>query len=365
MSRWLITLVLACATAATAAAAAPRPPVEPVLRVPGEHRTIAGRALRFWAVDGHVHSDVTRDAAHCTLEQVAEQAARVGLDAVFVTEHNVMHDAEALRAVGDARGVLLYPGEEAGFHGGHLVVWGGRRATRGAGRILESVVDMPRGVPQRDVLTMFAHPGWWMGRDLLSPDAVRRPDGVPLVDAVEVWNGQLDRGTDRVLARWELLLAQGIFVPVLGNSDSHHRIVGWPRNMLLAPNPSLQALVRAARLGRGFVTDDGWVELDVLGHTYGALLALPGPMPLPVWLRASTRRGGRLRVLQGGVEVASERLVPGDTIERLVVLSSGAQDGWLRVEIRREGGTLRAGEAAVLIGNPVRWDVLPLGDFWR
>lgn len=338
-----------------------RPPVLPVLRPPDDGALGRPAGASWWAVDGHVHTEVTRDAAGSTLADVRAQALRVGLDAVVVTEHNAVHAPDVLCAAAPT----LYPGEEAGFEGGHLVVWGGARATRlGARRTLAAVVDAPRGASARDQLTVLAHPGWDLGADVLTPAAVRRSDGLPLVDAVEVWNGQLDRGTDRVLARWEALLAAGLYVPAVGFSDSHGRIVGWPRTMVLAADASLPRLIHAVRLGRAYVTDDGWAELDVLGRTFGGLLHLGGPTPLAVRLRVGTRLGGRLRLIVDGAEVAAEELPPGETVERFMVLGV-TRDGWLRIEVRRRGATRRSGEAAVLIGNPVRWDVWPPDDFWR
>lgn len=351
-------------SASTVQGARVRPPVLPVLRPPEDSAVGRSPAVRWWAVDGHVHTGVTRDAEGTTVAGVVAQGQRIGLDAVVITEHNMVHAPADLRG---SPSVRVWSGEEAGFEGGHLLVWGGLHATRlhGGARTLAEVVDAPRGVSRRDVLAVLAHPGWALGRDLLGPTAVRRPDGTPLVDAVEVWNGQLDWSTERVLGRWEALLFAGIYVPVVGFSDSHHQHVGWPRTMVLAKDPSLHRLVRALRLGRSYVTDDAWAELDVLGKTFGGHLLLPGPMPLLVRVRVGSRLGGRFRLLVDGVEVASEVLLPGQTVDRCQIVGAGPRDGWLRIELRRRGGTLRGGEAAVLIGNPVRWDVVPLGDFWR
>jgi hypothetical protein len=189
---------------------------------------------------------------------------------------------------------------------------------------------------------------------------------VPRIDAIVVWNGQLARATNTNVTRWETLLARGLFVPAVGASDSHYRSVGRPATVLLARDASLPSLVRAARLGRGYVSDDAWIDFDVLGQTYGGLLVLSGPTPLPVHVRGHSVYGGTLRLIRNGRVIATRELEPGAEFAFFEVIGTGDRDGWLRVEIRRRMNTVRRrGDEVVFIGNPVRWDLLPAGDFWR
>ena len=345
-------------------------PIQPILRPPAYFIAAGEGLLGYFAIDGHVHSNVTKDAAHCSLDDVAAQAKAAGLDAVVMTEHNHVHDRAELEALGVRTGMTFFAGEEAGFRGGHVGIWGGRRHARTEPeerRSLDSVLAAARAeCAGAEELTVLNHPAWWLGENLFSEAVLRRPDGTPRVDAIELWNGQLARSTNTNVGRWDDLLRRGVYVPAIGASDSHFRMVGLPRLFLLAPDPTLDSLIRAARRGRGFVTDDAWVELDVAGHTYGSLLTIAEPLPLPVFLRGSSRHGGVLRVIRNGEAVDEMTLAPGESFERHMVVGTGTEDGYLRLEIRRHMDTpRRRGDQIVFIGNPLRWDLLPAGDHWR
>ncbi len=102
----------------------------------------------------HVHT--TFSDGHATVDEIAAQAARQGLDFVVLTDHGNPNHA-SLRAAGPRKGVLILAGSELNVNRGHLVALG-FRAPPGDGKLPSKAEDAVDAVRALGGFTVIAHP---------------------------------------------------------------------------------------------------------------------------------------------------------------------------------------------------------------
>jgi predicted metal-dependent phosphoesterase TrpH len=74
-------------------------------------------------VDLHTHTgDDPQDVVHYDALRLIDQAARLGYDAIAITNHNRVTDDDHIRAYARDRDILLIPGMEATLSGKHVVI---------------------------------------------------------------------------------------------------------------------------------------------------------------------------------------------------------------------------------------------------
>ncbi|MGQ4555046.1 CehA/McbA family metallohydrolase [Halobellus sp. GM3] len=74
-------------------------------------------------IDPHVHSEASYDGTD-PVELLLEQAAEIGLDAVVVTDHDVVHESVRAAELAPVYGLVGIPGVEVSTADGHLLALG-------------------------------------------------------------------------------------------------------------------------------------------------------------------------------------------------------------------------------------------------
>lgn len=175
-------------------------------------------------IDMHVHT--TRGASDSNLrpEELADEALRLGLDGVHVSEHDRLWDPLELERYRQQHGLFVANGMEVSTDLGHILTLGLDRYVPGIRRIeeLRRVVDDVGGY------MIVAHPF----RHFFDPAHFRRTGGEPfrltpeqaarlpvfeMVDAVEALNG-CNTVKENLFA---LRVAKVLGKPVTGGSDAH------------------------------------------------------------------------------------------------------------------------------------------------
>jgi predicted metal-dependent phosphoesterase TrpH len=203
------------------------------------------------SIDPHVHSEGSYDG-HEPVELILEHAAEIGLDAVVVTDHDVIRESKRAAEIAPEYGLIGIPGVEVSTAHGHLLAVGvdrmpprGRpyaetvRWVRDRGGV--AIVPHPfqrsrHGVRQRNIPTpgpadeaaatpdpAGEAPGEAAGSEAPQP----RPNGGPTpepgaateVDAIEVFNAWLFTGYRNRRAR---RFAAEHGYPGVAASDAHH-----------------------------------------------------------------------------------------------------------------------------------------------
>jgi len=241
------------------------------------------RVGEYWilAVDFHVHAFPGDGALAPWL--LRDEAARAGLDAFVVSNHNRVSTARAARRLaGDSPGPLLIVGEEVTGRGFHITAAGIEERvdwTRGA-------VTAIRAIHAQGGAAIANHPSrdYWSGWT---------DDAVSMLDGYERAHPSMRRPANAAdfaaFSARALRLKPGI--AAIGSSDFHtggHP--GWCRTWVLARERSAAGVIAAVRDGRT-------VAVDMNGKVYGSPeavrivtasgLSAPGSQPPAAWQRLS------------------------------------------------------------------------------
>ena len=175
-------------------------------------------------VDMHVHTTKGASDSNLRPEELAEEALRLGLNGVHVSEHDRLWDPRELEAYRRRHRLFVANGMEVSTDLGHILTLGLDRYVPGIRRAEE----LRRVVQEAGGYMIVAHPF----RHVFDPAHFRRTGGEPfsmtpeqaaklpifeLVDAVEALNG-CNTVQENLFA---LRVAQVLGKPVTGGSDAH------------------------------------------------------------------------------------------------------------------------------------------------
>jgi predicted metal-dependent phosphoesterase TrpH len=194
------------------------------------------------SIDPHVHSDESYDG-HEPVELILEHAAEIGLDAVVITDHDVIGESKRAAELAPEYGLIGIPGVEVSTAHGHLLAVGVERMPprrrpydetiawiheHGGVAIVPHPFQRSRhGVRQRNI--PVPEPEDEQARGESEPSAALEPvgeagtdggtDRIDEVDAVETFNAWLFTGYRNRRAR---RFAKKYDYPGVAASDAHH-----------------------------------------------------------------------------------------------------------------------------------------------
>ncbi|ELZ53440.1 MULTISPECIES: CehA/McbA family metallohydrolase [Halorubrum] len=232
------------------------------------------------SIDPHVHSEGSYDG-HEPVELILEHAAEIGLDAVVITDHDVIRESKRAAEIAPEYGLIGIPGVEVSTAHGHLLAIGVDRMPP-RGRPYDETV---RAVHELGGVAVVPHPfqrsrHGVRRRNIPTPgpdddsDADGAVDGagadgavgeesetgaVDEVDAIEVFNAWLFTGNRNRRAR---RFAAEHGYPGVAASDAHHlQYVGRAFTELTIEGRASTAAVTAddvlAAIRRGTTTVEG------------------------------------------------------------------------------------------------------------
>ncbi|TKX74107.1 histidinol-phosphatase [Halorubrum sp. GN11_10-6_MGM] len=105
------------------------------------------------SVDPHVHSEGSYDG-HEPVELILEHAAEIGLDAVVITDHDVIRESKRAAEIAPEYGLIGIPGVEVSTAHGHLLAIGVERMPPRGRPYAETV----RWVRERGGVAIVPHP---------------------------------------------------------------------------------------------------------------------------------------------------------------------------------------------------------------
>ncbi|WP_096393355.1 PHP domain-containing protein [Halorubrum trapanicum] len=197
------------------------------------------------SIDPHVHSEGSYDG-HEPVELILEHAAEIGLDAVVITDHDVIRESKRAAEIAPEYGLIGIPGVEVSTAHGHLLAIGVERMPprgrpyaetvswirdRGGVAVVPHPFQRSRhGVRQRNIPTpgpdadadepVAADGAPEAGEVETDPDPNPDPAApVAEVDAIEVFNAWLFTGYRNRRAR---RFAAEHGYPGIAASDAHH-----------------------------------------------------------------------------------------------------------------------------------------------
>lgn len=236
--------------------------------------------------DLHCHSEHS-DGRH-TVTELAELAVERGLDFLAITDHNNIAAHPEIPRVPD---LTLLRGMEITWYEGHFNAYGfsenpSPNYTQG------DAYEQLAYAREKSRILAVNHPTLPHCSLRLNPYRT-----LELVNAFEAWNGPMSSWNIAAIEMWEVLLRQGVYLPLLAGSDFHSlggdREPGSPSAWIIADTASERDLVTAMSRGHLLASKDP--------HT---------PVLLP-WMEENGIRKFPGDIVSGG-EIRLTPLVKGD-----------------------------------------------------
>jgi len=256
----------------------------------------------------NLHMHTPYSDGHYTHSDIARSALKTGLDAVIVTDHNVLvNGVEDYHQEGDRR-VLLLVGEEVHDQArnpqkDHLLVFGANRELATLAHNPQLLID---GVNNAQGISFIAHPVDPAAPAVGEPDISWENWEVQGYTGLELWNGfsefktrlktrlhavfyaynpnRIARGPHpEAVRKWDELLNAGLRVVAIGGSDAHAlpRSMGPLRRTLFPYEFHFRAVNTHLFLSSplsGEFADDRRLVLEALGRGHAFIgYDLPAP----------------------------------------------------------------------------------------
>jgi len=169
-------------------------------------------------IDLHVHTYPASSCSSASVDALIEEAKRVGLDGICLTDHNHIWDPAQVEELRQKHEFLISRGNEITTNQGDVLVFGLEKDIQG----IVDLKELRREVEEADGFMIVAHPfrGFLVvGVDQagLTPEKAMERPLFDYVDAVEVLNGKVTESENDFASR----VTDGLGLLGTGGSDAH------------------------------------------------------------------------------------------------------------------------------------------------
>ena len=311
------------------------------------HITFTKKERRLLKGDTHMHtlgSDGT-----LSVEGVAQLGKHLGLDFIFVTDHNnYAHNFQNV----EVEGITVIPGTEWTHYKGHAGLLGVKKPFESAFCVntLAEVQAKLTEAKRNGALLVLNHPfcpncGWKWGMDNVE------------YDAIEIWNGGVSLSTNmKCMEWWHEQLQNNRKIPVVGGSDFHRlealRLIGMPCTCVYAKSNTSEDIVQAIRNGNSYISlsatgPDLYAEAD--GKILGESAAVGSVTTIRFW---NLKANDLLCII---TDHETEEIICGEGIREMELKREFNDAKFCRFEIMRNLAP-EIGPIKVLISNPIYFE---------
>ena len=179
---------------------------------------VKGRALGGMIIDLHVHTSPASPCSSAPVDELIEEAKRIGLDGICLTEHNYLWDPVEVEDLRQRHGFLVLRGNEITTDQGDMIVFGLYRDIKG----IIKLEELREEVLKVDGFMIVAHPfrgflTFGVGQLGLTPEKAMERALFKWVDAVEAMNSKVTEKENNFATK----VAAGLGLPSTGGSDAH------------------------------------------------------------------------------------------------------------------------------------------------
>jgi predicted metal-dependent phosphoesterase TrpH len=169
-------------------------------------------------IDLHVHTSPASPCSSSTVDEIIQEAKRIGLDGICLTDHNHVWDPDEVGDLRRKHKLLILRGNEITTDQGDMVVFGLEKEIKG----IVKLKDLREEVSAAKGFSIVAHPfrgflTFGIGKLGLTPEKAMERPLFKYVDAVEVMNCKVTKRENRFAAK----VAEGLNLPTTGGSDAH------------------------------------------------------------------------------------------------------------------------------------------------
>jgi len=200
-----------------------------------------------YIIDLHVHTSPASPCSSAPENQAIEEAKRIGLDAICLTDHNYVWKTENIEDLKQKHGFLVFRGNEITTDQGDILVFGMNKDIKG----IIKLQNLKKEVLKADGFMIVAHPfrGFLVfGAEQLglTTEKAMARSLFKWVDAVEVLNGKVTEKENNFAS--EVTTRLGLLAT--GGSDAHEVYeVGQYATRFSSPIKDEKDLINALRSG--------------------------------------------------------------------------------------------------------------------
>jgi len=200
-----------------------------------------------FVVDLHVHTFPASACASDAVDEMIQEAKRIGLNAICITDHNYVWTCEQIESLRQKHDFTVFRGNEITTDQGDMVVFGFYDDIQG----IISIDDLQRKVAAAGGVIIAAHPfrGFKTFNTTqlgLTPEKASERPLFRSVNALEVFNGKVTPSENEFARQ----VAAALGLPGTGGSDAHAASeVGQYATEFMAPLRNEDDLVDALRSG--------------------------------------------------------------------------------------------------------------------
>lgn len=169
-------------------------------------------------IDLHVHTFPASPCSSASEDQLIEQAKRIGLDGVCLTDHNHVWSPDRIKELSEKHGFVILRGNEITTDQGDMLVFGLEEDIKG----IIKLQDLRKEVSGVGGFCIAAHPfrgflTFGAGQLGLTPERAAERTLFQWVNAIEVMNGKVTESENGLAAS----VAASLGLPATGGSDAH------------------------------------------------------------------------------------------------------------------------------------------------
>jgi histidinol phosphatase-like PHP family hydrolase len=311
------------------------------------HIIFTKKELRLLKGDTHMHtlgSDGTLSVAG-----VAQLGKQLGLDFIFVTDHNnYAHNFQNV----DVDGITVIPGTEWTHYRGHAGLLGVKKPFESAFCVnsLAEAQEKLTEAKKNGALLILNHPfcpncGWKWGIENFE------------YDAIEIWNGGLSISANlKCLEWWQDQLLKQRKIPIVGGSDFHSldvlRLMGMPCICVYAKSNTNEDIIRAIRNGNSYIslfTKGPDLYAEAGGKILGETAIHGSELTIRFW---NLKTDDLIRII---TDQGTEEIICGEGAREMDFKRKYNEAKFCRFEIMRNL-TPEFERMMVLISNPIYFD---------
>jgi len=171
-----------------------------------------------FVVDLHTHSFPASQCSSVSVDELIQEAKRIQLDAICLTDHNHVWDRKAIEDLNQKHGFPVFGGNEVTTDQGDMLVYGMQTDVKGIIRL----TDLYKMVDDVDGFLIAAHPfrGFLVFNAShigLTVEKAMQRSAYEQVHALEIMNGKVTEKENRFSGK----VAEGLGLPATGGSDAH------------------------------------------------------------------------------------------------------------------------------------------------
>jgi predicted metal-dependent phosphoesterase TrpH len=169
-------------------------------------------------IDLHLHTWPKSQCSTIEPADLVKEAEKIGLDAICITEHQVLWSQAEIEALAGSSSVKIFSANEITTAQGDVLVYGLEKDIQG----IVTIQELQQEVQAAGAFSILAHPfrgfkTFGISDLQMSVDQASKKKALQFVDAIEIRNGKVTDNDNEMAEK----VAEKLGMPGTGGSDAH------------------------------------------------------------------------------------------------------------------------------------------------